>query len=575
MAIGDIFGRIPGLVDQFNATRRSTNQQGQLSFLSGFADKLDLPKFGGPYAAPLTQGQLDSIQGFNRLFNGDPLLQTQDLRKSIEFALTGGPVHHPNFGKTLTQQVEPFRLPSTATEAAKIGANNGFFSGYLPQFSDLSGVNNRVNSFLDNPATRSDFSSFDSAFRKLGVGNRVAGASDIEQIARNTGATASGITPDMGNVNRLASSIFGNNPGVDTRGTDGLISQVAGRGLNNPARFDTTQLFNAGEDVMRRDVEDTLAQVREEYSGLGLGPGSSDRAMGLTRAAGDVFNKFRLGQQQIGMEAFENAENRGLQGLGIAGSMAPQALASARTPAEVALERRGQDIGAIPGMTNAAGLPASLRLDGLRTQLAALDPQLAARFTPEQLNATMRGQDISGMLPAMFQRAQVPFEQDVVDRNSRGNFLPQLADIASRPFQEQLAIAQGLYEPAADRRLQSAGLLGQLENVPFDRFFNTAEAAANRSMALIPQLFNLEQRPFDRMIQQFQLNEAARGVADTETTRRQAEHARTQGGGLDQILKVLSTIRPNETGVGPSGVSQFGDLLKGVGSIFGAFKGGG
>lgn len=327
-----------------------------------FNDPFDAPKFGGPYSAPLTQGQMDSLQGFNRLFNGNPLLQTQDLRKGIEFALSGGPIYHPNAGKSLTEQVEPFRLPSAATEALKTGVNTGFMPGQLPNNSDLSGVNEQINKFLkfDAPKTNPQ------------------------------------------NVLNTMSGIRGNAP---------------------TGSFDQTEMFKSLGDVMQGQLDDVMAQTREEYSGLGLGPGATDRAMGLTRAGGDVLSKFNLQKAMLGEQSFENAAQR-------------------------QLASRGQDISMVPLQMEAEQLP----------------------FNQALAQTALQGQ----ALPAALQTAQLPFQQSMqvaenILRPAAENRLRSaqlLSEQEDKPFERFYQVGEG----AAMRSLGALPHLFELEQRPFDRF---------------------------------------------------------------------------------------------------------
>jgi len=100
---------------------------------------------------------------------------------------------------------------------------------------------------------------------------------------------------------------------------DALLPQFLqsyGTALQAP-RFDLTDTFGAGERVFQRDLEDQLANVREEFSGLGLGPGSTDRENRLLQTAGDSTARFRLGQLGQARESFENAEGRRINALGV------------------------------------------------------------------------------------------------------------------------------------------------------------------------------------------------------------------------------------------------------------------
>lgn len=221
-------------------------------------------------------------------------------------------------------------------------------------------------------------------------------------------------------------------------GTKGMLEGLTQGGASFDApRFDLTEMFKQGENVFQSDLERQLAGIREEYSGLGLGPGSSDRATGLGRAAGDSLARFRLGQQGVAQDSFENAEQRRLQGLGLGNQF----------------------------------LGTSMALEGM-------------------------------------------------------------------PFQEMLSLATQVFEPAKQREMQGLGAQ-----------------------------FALEGLPFERMMQQFGLGESARQVGETEIDRRMGEFARTQGGGLNQILALLNSIAPMETIAGPSGMSQLAEVFKGIGEI--------
>ena len=131
------------------------------------AQVYDFPTFGGPYSAPLTGGQVDALQGFNRLANpGQTFTDTRDLLSTIQLGLTGQP----------------------------------------------QGLN-----------------------------------------AENVGQ-------------------------IDPR-----------RSLE--------------ESLFQQDLDRRLAEIREGYSGLGLGPGSTDRSQGLAREALQQSGQFRLGQMRNQQEA--------------------------------------------------------------------------------------------------------------------------------------------------------------------------------------------------------------------------------------------------------------------------------
>lgn len=111
--------------------------------------------------------------------------------------------------------------------------------------------------------------------------------------------------------------------GLDTRTgelTDPIIKAFLA--ALNPQAFDTTELFKSGEQVYASDLDQLMAQVREESARAGLQPGSTDRTQRMLREGGDLASRFRLGQQEIGRQGFESSANRGLQALGLSPSVA-------------------------------------------------------------------------------------------------------------------------------------------------------------------------------------------------------------------------------------------------------------
>lgn len=357
-------------------------------YANNTGNPLDLPQFGGPYVAPLTSGQLDALQGFNRIATTQPIVQTQDLTNALKFAMSGGPVFTPGAGQTLQQQLAPFTLPSTAQDIGNKIAQGGAAS-QAPNLTDLSGI-------LPN------------------------------------------------------------------------VTNALNKQLSAPS-FDETNYFKNATNLFNNQLNDQLANVREEYSGLGLGPGSSDRATGLARTAGNAIGQFQLGLTDLARQDFENAQNRSISALS-----------------------------QVPGTVNAA----------------------------------------------------------------------------TTPFQQQLNIATQVQQPNAQLQASVLPTLSQMEQLPFQRFDTLGENAANRAVQTLPFVSYLQQLPFDQMQQQFNINEQARQVADTESQRRMAEYARTQGGMLNQLLAILSGVPLNNTAIGPSFLSQLGSFLGNIGGGAGAILSG-
>src|SRR5690606_28974496 len=77
---------------------------------SGSPNNFNLPQFGGPFAAPLTAPQMDALQAFRQLFTGQPTVTTDEIRQGIQMSLTGNPIFHPQFGKSLQETIAPYQL---------------------------------------------------------------------------------------------------------------------------------------------------------------------------------------------------------------------------------------------------------------------------------------------------------------------------------------------------------------------------------------------------------------------------------------------------------------------------------
>lgn len=148
---------------------------------------------------------------------------------------------------------------------------------------------------------------------------------------------------------------------------------------------DQTQLFQTGESLMNSDLQKVIAKTREESSAFGLNPGSTDRSGAQITAAGDVINNFRLGQQQLGMQAFQDAEQRRIGALGLA-----------------------------PGTSQAGYMNALTGNLGNQNRLAALpylqqaDQQAFQNFMAVNEPAAQRANNALGYLP---QFSNLPFQQ--------------------------------------------------------------------------------------------------------------------------------------------------------------------
>lgn len=172
----------------------------------------------------------------------------------------------------------------------------------------------------------------------------------------------------------------GTGGGAQTQFTDAVLPNLTSSfntALGAP-RFDLTQTFQEGENLFNRDLERSLAGVREEFSGLGLGPGSTDRENRLLGTAGEASGRFRLGQQDLARQSFENAENRRLGA-----------------------------IGAAPGFASVSELPFQRQLQSLPALLAR-EQQATNNFFNVANPAAQRQQQTLGLLPSF---SNLPFNQ--------------------------------------------------------------------------------------------------------------------------------------------------------------------
>lgn len=321
----------------------------------------NLPMFGGPYAAPLTSGQLDALSGFQQMFNPQQIVTTSQMGEAVQQGISGNQIFNPGQGN-LSDVVAPYDTRSSTQGNIIdqiIGGSQNAFGGLPSNFMP----------------------SFESA-------------------------------------------------------------------LNAP-QADTSGIFQAGEEAFQGDLDEIIARTREEASAFGLNPGSTDRTGAQIRDAGRAAANFRLGQEQLGMQSFENAEGRRLGALNIA-------------------------------------------------------PQVAAA-------SNISNSNLLNLLPSLMQGDQTAFSN----------------------------------------------------------FFNIANPAAQRASSALNMLPTFSNLPFQQAQGLFDINEQARGVGDSQITRLMNEFARTQGGGLNQMLGLFGNSFPMSTGFGPSPMSSLSQLGGGIASLFG------
>lgn len=262
-----------------------------------------------------------------------------------------------------------------------------------------------------------------------------------QQLMQLLGGGAS--EADLGQLNDLMSELRSLPPG-DLGGTRDLISQITGlQGPNvgsaeqlisrvasmaqspeqqavisallpslqtaaSAPRFDLTDTFSLGEDVFRGDLEDQLADIKAEYSALGLGPGSTDRARRLAETAARETSRFRLGQQDLARQGFESAEQRRLGAIGAGQSLADVLGRPAESLASI-----------IPAALQAGSLPSEFQLRGLSSALPTL-------FQSETFAPQFQAANLQALLNSALGGARLDAETDLYGRQQQGDLLSQL-----------------------------------------------------------------------------------------------------------------------------------------------------
>lgn len=274
---------------------------------------------------------------------------------------------------------------------------------------------------LDLPMFSGDFGAGLNDFQLDAIGsiqkmlgaNPIVQTQDIQAAIGRAGAPTS--RTDFSNIQQMIANFTGNAPSpTDVGESTDLIRQGAGTpaasrtvtdavlpslqtALSAP-RFDNTEAFRLGEGVFQEDLDRILAGVREEASGLGLGPGATDRNERLLRTAGSEINRFRLGQQDLARQAFESAEARRLGA-----------------------------VGQVPGLLGAFEAPME-RLLRAGSTLAGVES------LPFQQALQLRGQE-AALFPLLSEMAQVPFREDLAAAGQEASLLPTMLQAFGLPAQ--------------------------------------------------------------------------------------------------------------------------------------------
>lgn len=323
-----------------------------------------------------------------------------------------------------------------------------------PGVSDFSNLSRSIGGIRNNRPT-SDFSGLDRAVSDIKAAN--PGVSDFSRLNRTMDRIGSDIAPtNTGRSDAVLNSILtgGANANVDprTRGFQNNLLSSFNTALSAP-RFDNTQLFNDLRTVFEGDLADQTAELQEQFSGLGLGPGSTDRLNKIASNAGNARARFGVGMGDIASRSFESAEARRLGAINSAGgvnevlqtgtrnalSALNSIMANERLPFEEKIRQRDQLIATLPAEIQAAVIPVEQRQQNRAQDISILPIEMQRALAPFAQQMELRGQDIS-MLPIEMQMALAPVEQRQQNRAQNIAIGNMEMDRARIPFEQALQL---------------------------------------------------------------------------------------------------------------------------------------
>lgn len=589
------------------------------------SDPFNLTQFGGPFSAPLTGGQLDSLSGLRQLFDPSRLVQTDQIQNAISRGLSGDPAFSPGGGQTFDQAVRPFRTASATSPFF-----SQIFGGGVPEVESI--VGQRGATGAQGVAGGQGVAGVQGAQGDQGL----RGFQGVEGQQGLEGATGLlGLQGEQG-----LQGIEGLQGIMGLLGLQGVEGQIGLQGLPGVAG----ELGLTGAQGAQGIAGLIGQQGAQGIQGL-QGEQGVAGALGLPGAQGlpglTIQDLFRNNDPQFlatGGQIDEHVDT-------IVGEAGPELIpagtntvvplqsapvlgAGAITPQDASFTPVGPQL--IPQGTAPTPQVLPPPPTAIPGDIAAPQPQVALAQQQSVAGAPQPGASFDDFLTPVlgdfqsslqtalgaprfdltetFQLGQDVFESDLdqllartKEEASRFGLNPGSSDRStaltnagatalSRFRLSQQDIARQSFESAENRRLgaigsgpQAAAFLDtpfdrQIQSLPFlqrqeqqdvENFFRNqenAQAIRQNTLSLLPQ-FN--QQPFDQAQQLFGVEGQARNIADQDIQRRQQEFARTQGGGLNQILAALSGTPLQNTQFGPSGFSQFSDLLGAIGSFFG------
>jgi len=560
----DIRSFQPQYQNQWNSPNM-LSMMGQLP--GGRHDPFSSQMFGGQYGAGPGFGQMDALQGMQNLMNQNPMVNNQQIQQALSAAATGSPAFHPNSGQTLTQAAGDYSFDNAfGGDLANMLRGGQAFGG---QFSDMSGFQNQLaglqggsdrSGIMAGLPQGSDLGAFQQLFGQL------QGGPQTQNMAGLAGQAA-GMQTGLGGTTQRMLDQLGQFKTPEGAQSAALFNQLSGQlpGILNPAGFDQTEMFQNARGIFDRDLEDQLAQIRSESSAMGLSPGASDREGRLAREAGHATAQFNVGQQQLAERAFENQQNRGLQGFSSAQGLGNLADVGER----MGLQAQGMLAGAIPGLAQAEAMPFQQQMQALGMQGDFLGQQFGQDAQAHQLRQQMLNPALqAAQIPTQegFQRAGMMNQLMGSQFGEQSSLLNPMMQGAQIPFNQQF----GAHEAAAGRMAQQLPLAMQQGNMPLQTMMQMQSDAANRQMQALNPMLQAAGMGDQRLNQQFgmgqQMQQNEQGMLD----RQMQEFARTQNAMLP-FLMGMTDLPGTQTHFGPSTMSQLGGLAQGIGSMTNTF----
>lgn len=336
------------------------------------------PGWGGPWGAPQNQLQNMGVNMFQNMMGQQSMMDPASYQSAMSRAFGGDPIYSPwaqqqgnMFGTVNPSTASP---PGSPVSAVPFSNQMNYMSGTAPDPSaagrPVSGVPTIGGSTGQPPLPPGGGGMEPVGLDRPGPMPGQGAPNDLNARL----AAYDTLNPTDQLFNQLFSGA--GNSQTDQFGSQ-LMDQIRQQ-ATNPGRYDQTAMSAAGDQAFQSDLDEIMAKTREEFSGMGLGAGSSDRNTGLVRAGSDAANRYRLGKEQLNMQGFNDAESRRLSALGL-----------------------GRDVSSIMGMDTDQAIQA------LPAALQRYDSPFQRMFAIEENAANRRSQ----ALPYMMQAENQPYDR--------------------------------------------------------------------------------------------------------------------------------------------------------------------